>query len=45
MAENTEEAQEPLEGELIPRAEGGRPRLFETPEEFDNKVNWLEHLR
>lgn len=37
MAE-AEGAQEPLEGELIPRDPGGRPRMYETPAEFDEKV-------
>lgn len=45
MAE-AEGAQEPLEGELIPMLRdfegenlGGRPRLYETPEQFSEAVN------
>lgn len=45
---DTDEAQEPLEGEILPvlRADyqgdenlGGRPRLYETPEQFNDAVD------
>ena len=44
--EDTNEAQEPAEGELIPLIRefegenlGGRPRLYDTPEQFNEAVN------
>jgi len=48
MTDDTEGAKEPLEGELIPMIRddfegtddlGGRPRLYDTPEQFNEAVN------
>ncbi len=43
---NTDEAQEPLEGEIVPMIRdfegadlGGRPRLYESPEQFNEAVD------